>query len=300
MDQIPIIWLSYHKPEILSRGYWDQALLEHTFNKIGGFIHHDGFEDAELDKNAGAVVVINGRTHIDDHVQINKDIAKLRWCLFIITGDEEAVFPWRKIKHPIMKVWLMLPRANQHDDAHFKMANGYRPETRDILRELGEQERIYDYSFVGQVTHERRQQCFDVAAQFAPLYKTYIVGTKSFGADDVRYSAYLKIMAQSKIVLCPSGPENPDSFRVYEALEAGCLPVVDAFASNNQYFGFWQYLFGDDVPFPIVSYWDKLPDMLPQLLKDYPRNANRAFAWWQNYRRDLRHKLVDDIKELSK
>jgi hypothetical protein len=100
--------------------------------------------------------------------------------------------------------------------------------------------------------------------------------------------------------MCPSGVESPDNFRLYEALEAGCLPIVDAFSTNNQTPGFWRYLFGDDIPFPIVSYWDELPKLLPELLKDYPRNANRCFSWWQLKKREIKYKLLDDVEELSR
>lgn len=292
MDKkIDIVWKSYHEPEIIARGYWDNGLLEEIFAK-GNFEHHTDFENV----SGGAVVIVNGRTHIEDTGKINADIQKLTWCLFIITGDEESVFPWREIKHPVMKVWVMSPRMNQHDDVSFHLPNGYRPTTMKILKETGEQERQIDWFFAGQVTHDRRRQCAEVAHGLEG-YVGQLYETDGFGKG-LDYETYLLKMARSKIVLCPSGPETPDSFRLYEALEAGCLPIVDAFSTNHQTPGFWKYLFGDDIPFPIVSYWDKLPELLPELLKDYPANANRCFAWWQQKKRALYYKLEDDIKEL--
>lgn len=306
MDKVNVIWKSYHKPEIIDRGYWDNGLLEDIFKRVGNVEHHYDFDwvndNPELgNERDGAVVIINGRTHIEDTAAINQDIAKLRWVLFIDTGDEEASFPWREIKHPLMRVWMMMPRMTEHDDTHFKLPNGYRPETHDLLRDIRPQDRTIDYSFVGQVNHERRQQCFDVLMQFKPLYPTsYVVGTKGFGEEAVQYKEYLTVMAKSKVVLCPSGIESPDNFRLYEALEAGSLPVVDAFSTNFKTPGFWKYIFGNDVPFPIVDYWDALPDMLPALLADFPANANRVFAWWQGQKRKLKWQLIDDVKELSR
>lgn len=296
MDKINVVWKSYHKPEIIERGYWDQGLLEDIFKQLE-VVHHTDFDWV---KDDGAVVIINGRTHTEDADKINEDIAKLKWVLFIDTGDEEATFPWREIKHPIMKVWMMLPRMTEHNDTHYKLPNGYRPNTRELLKGIGQQERTIGWSFAGQVNHERRQQCFDVLTQFKPLYPTAVlVGTKEFGKEAVPYPEYLKIMAQSKIVLCPSGIESPDNFRLYEALEAGTLPVVDAFSTNFKTPGFWKYLFGADVPFPIVDYWDALPDMLPGLLNNYIALSNRCFAWWQLQKRKIKWQLIDDVAELS-
>jgi len=300
MAKIHVIWKSYHKPEIIERGYWDQGLLEDIFKQFD-VEHHTDFD--WIGKKDGAVVIINGRTHVDDIDQINEDIAKLKWVVFIDTGDEEAVFPWRKVKHPMMKVWIMMPRMTEHNDAHFKLPNGYRPTTHEELKNIGYQEKPLDWFFVGQVNHERREQCVQELDYFVKSGENQngtLVKTKEFGKESIPYHEYLKIMAQTKIVCCPSGIESADNFRLYEALEAGCLPVADAFSANFKTPGFWQYIFGDDVPFPIVSYWDKFHDLLPELLKDYPANANRCFAWWQLKKREIKYRLLDDVKELSK
>jgi hypothetical protein len=293
-----VVWLSYHKPEIIARGYWDQGLLEDIF-KQGEYNHLDSTN--EVPDGEGAIVIINGRTHIEDAEKITADIFRLRWCLFIDTGDEEANFPWRDVKHPLMRVWMMLPRMNQHDDTHFKLPNGYRPTTRDVLRRVGYQKRDIDYFFAGQVNHPRREQCVAALEEIIPQFPNgVILKTDGFGKEAINYDGYLSYMARAKIVPCPSGIESPDNFRLYEALEAGCLPVVDAFSTNFQTHGFWRYLFGDDIPFPIVSYWDKLPSMMPQLLAEWPERSAKCFAWWQQKKREIKYQLIDDVKELSK
>jgi hypothetical protein len=300
MDKTFVVWKSYHKPEILGRGYWDQGLLEDIFKK-GDYEHVEGVN--EVPEGYGAIFIINGRTHIEDMAAINADIAQLRWVLFIDTGDEEATFPWREVKHPIMKVWMMLPRMNEHNDTHFKLPNGYRPTTRETLSRIGYQEKTVDWFFAGQVNHERREQCVQELTYLVDSGEVpngVMVKTYTFGEEKMAYEDYMRQMSQSKIVLCPSGIESPDNFRLYEALEAGCLPVVDAFSTKNKYPGFWRYLFGDDIPFPIVDYWDVLPRLMPQLLRDYPNNANACFSWWQQKKREIKYRLIDDVKELSK
>lgn len=297
MDPVDVIWKSYHRPEIISRGYWDQAILEDTFAK-GNFAHHT--EVRSVKEGNGAVFVINGRTHVDDIEQINKDIASLAWVLFIITGDEEGLFPWQSISHPMLRTWVQLPRMNMHNDASFKLPNGYLPDTRKLLKKIGQQDRIVDVFFTGQVNHPRREQCVEALKALPETYSRVLVETAGFGAQAMPYEEYMKTMAQAKIVLCPSGIETPDTFRLYEALEAGCVPVVDAFATNNQDWGFWQYLFGEQPPFPIIPYWDELPKLMPQLLKEYPANANQCFAWWQQLKRKIYNKLIDDLKEINR
>lgn len=300
MDTINVVWASYNKPEILARGYWDQGMLEDMFQARGPFQFNHTENIADVPKGEGAVFIINGRTHTKNTKAINVDISRLAWCLFIDTGDEEAVFPWREIKHPRMAVWVMLPRMNQHDDVSFHMPNGYRPQTRRILKEIGELPRDIGFFFAGQVTHERRQQCLEAAVQLKDRYNGVIVTTKSFGEEKVPYDVYLRNLARSNVALCPSGPETPDNFRLYEALEAGCVPIVDAFSTNHKHPGFWQYLFGNDVPFPVLNYWDELSTVLPQVLSNWDELSVKVSVWWQKYKRDMHDKLISDIKELSK
>lgn len=298
MAPVDVVWKSYHEPEAINRGYWDQGILEDLF-KRGEFNHHTEVTDIE----DGAVFVLNGRMHATDIASITEDLLKLRWVLLIITGDEEAVFPIEDIKHPLLRVWMQLPRMNRHNDVSFKLPNGYRPETRDLLKKIGYQEKAQDWFFAGQVNHERREQCVQELKYLIDSGEspngTYLTGN-TFGKEILPYETYLGHLARTKVALCPSGIETPDNFRLYEALEAGCLPVVDAFSTNNKSPGFWQYLFAENPPFPVVDYWDKLIPLMPQLLKEYPANANKVFAWWQQFKQKLYYKLIDDIKEISK
>jgi hypothetical protein len=192
---------------------------------------------------------------------------------------------------------------NVHDDVSFHLPNGYRPTTHEDLKQIGPQGKSVDWFFAGQINHARRDQCAHELRLFIEreIYPNgVLVETDGFGKEVMPYKEYLAQMADSKIVLCPSGIESPDNFRLYEALEAGCLPVVDAFSTNNQSPGFWRYLFGDDIPFPIINYWDALPKIMPDLLAGWPENTNKVFAWWQLKKREMKYKLLDDVKELSK
>ena len=300
VENVKVIWASYN-PKGINRGYWDQGILEDLFKRPGLITWHHQTEITDLEENEGAVIVLNGRMHDKYLTALANDMDKLRWVLLIITGDEEAVFPWQNVRHPLLRTWVQLPRMNVHNDVSQKLPNGARPNTLEILKGVGAQPKTNDIFFAGQINHDRRNQCLE-AVQSLPvdMATCIVVPTTGFGEEKVVYDSYLSIMAQSRIVLCPSGIETPDTFRLYEALEAGCLPVVDAFATRNQSYGFWKYLYDEDVPFPIVDYWDKLPALLPELLRDYPHNANKAAAWWQNQKRKLHHKLINDIKEISR
>lgn len=303
MDSVTdCVWLSFHKPDIISRGYWDDEVLEEVFIH-GQYRHHDGMTNYWNNAtNDGAIVIINGRTHADrkDIAKLNQELNPLRWILLIVTGDEESLFDHTQVKHSLMKQWIQLPRKDKHNDA-YKLINGYRPDTSSTLKTLARihgMERDLDYCFIGQVTHRRRDEMIEAINELPIMEPNgFVHKTSTFGGvgeDGISQIDYLDYFKRSKIVLCPSGPESPDSFRVWEALEAGCLPIVDSHATNTPEPGFWEYLLGNDIPFPIVNEWSELPMLLPQLLADYPHNVNRAFSWWQLKKREIRKQLEHD------
>ena len=59
-----------------------------------------------------------------------------------------------------------------------------------------------------------------------------------------------KIYSNTKFAPCPFGYVNPDTFRIMESLESGCIPIVLKFRSLDYY----QNIFGDH-PFILVNDW---------------------------------------------
>lgn len=283
--KLNVIYLSVN-PEVPPHSFWDHGLLsEYLFRQFDCDYH----EVDSIPKGVkGGVVVIPARNQKDYIDEVNKEIGKLEWAVVFLTGDEESVFPWRELKHEKMLVWVMSPKQGVHDDSAGKLGSGYRKEAPGLLKEIGLQYRTLDYFFAGQVTHPVREQCID---QLKKIPNGRLVETKGFG-QGINYREYLENMARSKFVPCPSGPETADTFRLFEALEAGCVPIAD---SGN----YWPYLFDEPVPFPVVSNWEVLPSLMPQLLSEWPESSNRVYSWWQNYKRRLADKLEDQITTLG-
>jgi hypothetical protein len=61
----------------------------------------------------GAVIVLPARSQVNYVDQRNADIAQLKWLVLILTGDEEAVFPFEKLNHDNAKLWVMSPRKHR-------------------------------------------------------------------------------------------------------------------------------------------------------------------------------------------
>lgn len=247
-------------PQWLNNGhtFWDQTLLG------------DLLKDYQGER---AVFVVPGNNIDVDEVSMEmEDYSKV---LVIITSDEENNFPVDKLYHPDMKVFVNYPNPTKHLNVDGYLPIGYTPQTRELVEENGMSAKSLDWFFAGQDTHKSRHDCIQ-ALQDVPNGK--LVASAGF-AQGLEYKEYMQFMSRAKVVPCPAGNVSTDSFRLYEALEAGAIPIAEDKA-------FWQLLFGE-VPFPVVDDWAELPELINHY-KDRPDVNNKCQAWWQLKKRELK------------
>lgn len=305
----PIIWLSLHEG-IDSRGPWDTGLLEHLFAERlwrvdRDFTHHVITDDDEAVHDLTgpqAVVVLPARHHAEDTDRLNGLLTAFDSVLLILVGDEEAIFPWRLIVHDRMKMWVMLPRPVEHGDlAHwaFFFGDGWSERAPGMIAGDGSvPEKVTQWAFLGQHTNSRRKQAANGLRRLSNRVPGVMELTEGFGQGRSPED-YYAAMRSTKVAPCPGGPCTPDTFRLYEALEAGCAPIVDAISSQG-WKGYWDFVYPyDRVPFPVVEDWDTVGGIVEAELADWPRGANLASSWWMRRKREMAYRLNDDLTDLG-
>lgn len=128
----------------------------------------------------------------------------------------------------------------------------------------------------------------------------YLMPSNGF-AGGYNVGLYSAIMEDSIFTPCPSG-NNPETIRLYDALELGCIPISlshefllskDALAAIGQ------------VPFPILGSWVELPEFLenmkvkaltnPSEILDLQRSC---INWWTNFKTAIQNKISERIQAL--
>lgn len=287
---IDVVWLSV-KEDVPNRGMWDQAfvedLIQDTFHEVK---HHDSTHGLE-----GAIVVIPCRNQADRVNEIVHELSHLAWCVVILTGDEEGVFPIEAMTHPNMKVWVMSPQQGRHD-GYRKLGSGYNPFLRKTVQY---NDKLTNWFFSGQINHERREMCRKALLSIQKDIPGEYNGTDGFtqGMSPEEYSIRL---SQAKVAPCPSGIQTPDTFRLFEALECGCIPIADEFAGAKKTEpGYWTWFFGEAPPFVRLTTYEGLKDYIVESLDGWKNKANHVFAWWQTYKYKMRQWLIEDVKTVS-
>ena len=301
--KINLVWLSY-KSETPARGYWDQELLEDLLqHNLWTTVNGYSFKESTLQKvSNGCIIVFPARAQTDCLERLNNDIAKLKWCLIIFTGDEETRFPYRGVCHDNLKMWVMAGRPDRCPETSRIIGSGYPIAAKKMLLSYRQemQDRALNWFFAGQVNHDRRIKCVEKLREIGSKITGKLVETKGFTLG-LPQEEYYKHMASCKVVPCSSGPYTPDTFRLYEALEAGCVPIADKMPSSivdNFQEDYFKCIFGEDPPFPIIKKYNDLEGHMVDILQGWKKKANQVFSWWQQYKRALCYALHEDIREL--
>lgn len=274
---------------------WDQTLVR---DAIYGRLAAGGHQVKGGLWPAGGVVIAPVG-YADDDVplwKLQEYIDDLDWCVVMAVSDEtNHAEVLRDLHHPNMRLWLQTPRPEE-DFRHDRfLPIGYSPHAigLDVVRRS---ERPFPWVFQGQMNHEQRRR---MVRQLRRRRDGGALHVSEGFAQGIDPEEFMLQMAASKIALCPAGPATPDSFRVAEALEAGCVPIVPAECPEGHR-GYWDMVFGQDHPLLVCEDWGlNVDDLIDHHLALWPGNGTRISAWWQRYKRNLQWRIHDDITELS-
>jgi hypothetical protein len=92
------------------------------------------------------------------------------------------------------------------------------------LRKNKKSHKKYIISFSGSIHSSERIRSYHIAKKMGFSNGYYGWGWKSKGS--LTSKAYTEILRNSKYVLCPSGHVNLDTFRFYEIIKSGALPII--------------------------------------------------------------------------
>lgn len=128
----------------------------------------------------------------------------------------------------------------------------------------------------------------------------YVMPSNGF-AGGYNVGLYSAIMEDSIFAPCPSG-NNPETIRLYDALELGCIPISLSH----------EFLLSSDalaligsVPFPLLGSWDELPEFLEIMKGKILTNPDEIFdlqkrciTWWSDYKVAIHRKIFSEIQAL--
>jgi hypothetical protein len=107
-------------------------------------------------------------------------------------------------------------------------------------------------------------------------------------------AAYVEVLADSVFVACPMSDQHIETTRVYDALEAGAIPVVE----RRRRLDYFDALLGDH-PLPTVRTWSEASGLLGDLLADHTALTalhDRVVRWWTGLKQSLARAAQEDVE----
>jgi len=155
-------------------------------------------------------------------------------------------------------------------------------------------DRPHMWSFAGNLTVARRQM-IDVMDGVTP-HRVFVYGNTVAG-QPLKKEAYRDLLGESVFCPCPMGNVVLETYRLYEALEMGCIPIIERRPSLDYYS---RLLPGH--PIPCVNRWRDAPGLIDLLIKDAARlneTQNEIVAWWRGFKAALRVRLSEAVSSAS-
>ena len=168
---------------------------------------------------------------------------------------------------------------------------GYTNNTKVKTKPYNLKQRPYTWSFAGAMDRKGRLEHLTALNVAVPNCKVHKTPTWN-SPENLTKSAYIELLQQSKIVPCLAGFYNVESYRFYEALENGAIPIIP-FDEKNSYTNIFQgslnppLLAVNDCSMlgKVILLLEKKPMVIESVQKD-------LVHWWTGYKLYLK-KLVN-------
>jgi len=220
--------------------------------------------------------------------EIDNFIKKLDREFVIIQLSDEALIA-KKIRNRNEKIILRSyfnPNINSYKT--YTIPLGYQSGFQEKDYAIS-QDRKYIWSFFGQIYSARKFMLESLNI----LQPNYVNQNKSFMSEDIINPEEIKKVYRNTIFApCPDGYMNPDTFRIMEVLESGCIPIVKSFKSID----YFKYVYGDH-PFIVLKDWSEAFEIIKGYTEDkelLKSKQNEVMLWYESYKNKLRL----DIKNL--
>ena len=265
-------WGLYHKD------YSDKWIYE-ILNKIE-------FEviQSEKDLESEDILII-----VDSSIEKKEELyTKLELIcskMFLIhLGDESGAYDSSLIYNKFNYVWRAFCSNRYFNNKKVScLPIGYKSGTlfkKEIV------ERKYKWAFLGTPHKSSRH---DLLFQLSDIEPSFFHKTKKFNEKIIDVSEMSGILTSTEFIPCPNGFVHPETYRLYEALECGCIPIVE-----NAY-KYYDRLFPNN-PFIKIDRWIEAKPVIREWGDDQiKQKREECRTWWSQYKNQLQEFIINKI-----
>ena len=270
-DAVNHKWGLYHKE---NSNNWIYEIL----NKVQ-YQTIDSLQDIE---NQDILIIVD--SSVEKKINFYNKLKLLSSKVFLIhLGDESGIYDVSEIYNNCDYVWRTFC-----SNKYFKNKNisciplGYK----SGINFKKEEDRRYKWAFIGTPHKSSRH---DLLFQLSNIQPSFSYKTKKFNEGIIGVDEMNKVLSSSQFIPCPNGFVHPETYRLYEALECHCIPIVE-----NAY-KYYDRLFPEN-PFLKIDKWKEARNMIENFTTNEIKNkSNECKKWWSDYKKNLQNIINNKI-----
>ena len=146
--------------------------------------------------------------------------------------------------------------------------------------------RKYKWAFTGTPHKSSRH---DLLFQFSGIKPFFCHKTQEFDQKIISVDEMSEVLSLTEFIPCPNGFFHPETYRVYEALECGCIPIVE------KAYKYYDRLFPTN-PFLKVDMWAEAKPIIKGWGNDQIKlKRDECRIWWSNLKNELQKSIKDKV-----
>jgi len=154
------------------------------------------------------------------------------------------------------------------------------------ISENKKDERKYKWAFTGTPHKSSRH---DLLFQFGDINPSFCHRTEKFNTKIISVKEMSEILSMTEFLPCPNGFYHPETYRLYEALQCGCIPIVE------DTYKYYDRLFPNN-PFVKVGKWADAKLIVKEWNKNKIKDKQKECKiWWSNYKDQLQQLIKTKV-----
>ena len=198
-------------------------------------------------------------------------------------GDESGAYDLSQVYKNCNYIWRTFCSNKYFQNNHIKcIPIGYK----SGLINRQKNKRKYKWAFTGTPHKSSRH---DLLFQFSDIKPFFCHKTKKFDEKIISVNEMSEVLSSTEFIPCPNGFFHPETYRLYEALECECIPIVESA------YNYYDRLFPGN-PLIKVNKWADAKLMIQSWGDNQIKNKQKECkSWWNSYKIGLQEEIKNKV-----
>ena len=258
-------WGIYHKK---NSNLWVYEILKK--------IKYDIVENETNIEKDDTLIIVD--SNLEEKAELYNKLKLICSKIFLFhLGDESGAYDLSQIYKNCNYIWRTFCSNKYFENNRVTcIPIGYKSGVLDKKRN----NRKYKWTFVGTPHKSSRH---DLLFQFSDIKPFFCHRTEKFDKKIISVEEMSEALSLTEFMPCPNGFVHPETYRVYESLECGCIPIVE-----NAY-QYYDRLFPHN-PFIKVDKWMEARPIIKGWNNDQiKQKKEECKIWWNEYKDKLQN-----------